>query len=82
MRVARADELRQEGHEEEHNLRISEVDEKPAREGAPEASARLRVGLDLERRSVTDGPPGKPKQIERAGDLDDLIGLRRGRQQS
>src|SRR5580693_2085729 len=40
MRIARADELRQEGYEEQHDLRIGEVDKQPVCESAAQASLR------------------------------------------
>src|SRR6185437_13508523 len=79
--VARADELRQEGDEEQHYLRIGEIDKQAVREGAAEAPACRSAGLQFQRRAITERAPSEPEQIERAGDLDGLVGVRRGREQ-
>ena len=47
MGITRADELRQEGYEEEHDLRIGEVDEQPVRESAAQTSSRRALRLNL-----------------------------------
>ena len=78
--VAGVDELRQEGDEEQHDLRIGQIDQKAAEKGAAQ-SAPAGLALELQRRPMPKRAERQPQEVERAGDLDRLIGLgRRGEQ--
>ena len=53
VRVARVDELGQEGHEEQHDLRVGEIDADAEQEGLRHGSAR-RAAAHVERGAAAD----------------------------
>ena len=68
-RIVRIDELRQEGHEEQHHLGVEQVDADAGEIALPQR--RLLAGSrDAEAAAVEDRLLGEPEQIDRAGDLE------------
>ena len=66
MSLPGRDELRQEGHEEDRELRIEQVDGDAVAQHAP-GRTRIRPGLDLQRAMFPQRLPGHEQQIGDAG---------------